>query len=159
MGVLSTACEASLDHVCNSAADGTTRATVPSRAECRHDDSSDAASSVTISTPLKDPIQRLKEHASFSVAYKEAMDKKNSTATEKLALEQQLVNIKQQEISAREKEVKELHFHSMYLDLREDLKLAMELNMQEDIQRIKSEMQAVKKRRLNLYSDEENKNK
>lgn len=159
MGVMSTACEASLDHVCNSAADGTTRATVPSRAECRYDGLSDAASSITILTPVKDPIQRLKEHASFSVAYKEAMDKKNSTATEKLALEEKLVNIKQQEISAREKEVKDLHFHSMYSDLREDLKLAMELNMQEDIQRIKSEMQAVKKRRLNLYSDEENKNK
>ena len=46
----------------------------------------------------------------------------------------------------------------MYSDLREDLKLVMELNIQEDIQRIKSEMQAVKKRRLNLYSDEENEN-
>ena len=76
MGVLSDGCVAPLDYVFNSLTDNILEATVPTRSECRQDGISDAADSVSLTTPVKDPIQRLKERAIFNDAYKNAMKKK-----------------------------------------------------------------------------------
>lgn len=40
------------------------------------------------------------------------------------------------EVSAREKEVQEAHLHSMYVDLRDDLKLALEMSDWDEAARI-----------------------
>ena len=71
---------------------------------------------------------------------------------QKLALDKELLCIKHKEAEARAKEVQDTHLHSMYTDLREDLKLAVQLDDKEDIKSIKAEMQEIKRRRLNLFN-------
>ena len=158
MGVLSDGCVAPLDYVFNSLTDNILEATVPTRSECRQDGISDAADSVSLTTPVKDPIQRLKERATFNDAYKNAMEKTNDTAMQKLALDKELLGIKHKEVEARAKEVQDTHLHTMYADLREDLKLAVELDNKDDIKTIKAEMQELQRRRLSLFKETSGKN-
>merc|ERR1740139_1010169 len=154
MGFLSTECEGSLDYVGTSMVIVEHNATTPSRETMREDALSDAASSLT-STPYQDPVARLKEHASFNEAYARVQGTKNDIARTKLEMEREMVGMKKQEIdarsrevSAREKEVKEAHLHSLYVDFRDDLKLALEMNDQEEAARIREEMRNVKRRCL-----------
>ena len=144
MGVLSDGCVAPLDHVCNSITDNILEATVPTRSECRLDAISDATSSVSRTTPIKDPIQRLKECATFNDAYKDTIEKKNDTAMQKLALDKELLSIKHKEVEAPAKEVQDTHLQTMYADLREYLKLAVQLDYKDDIKSIKAEMKELK---------------
>ena len=158
MGVLSTECEGALDYVGSSTVRDEHRVKAPSRAEIREENLSDATSSLS-STPYKDPIARLKEHASFNEAYARVQDTKNEIAKTKLEMEREMVGMKKKEIdahsrevTAREKEVKEAHLHSLYVDFRDDLKFALEINDVEEAARIREEMKRVKRRRLDLYS-------
>lgn len=159
MGVLSTECEGALDYVGSSTVRDEHRVKAPSRAEIREENLSDATSSLGSSTPYKDPIARLKEHASFNEAYARVQETKNDIAKTKLEMEREMVGMKKKEIdarsrevTAREKEVKEAHFHSLYVDFWDDLKFALEINDVEEAARIREEMKRVKRRRLDLYS-------
>ena len=62
------------------------------------------------------------------------------------------IDARSREVTAREKEVKEAHLHSLYVDFRDDLKFALEINDLEEAARIREEMKRVKRRRLDLYS-------
>ena len=161
MGVLSTECEAALEYAGASTQGKDHKANAPSRKDVRDEAQSDAASSLS-STPYKPPIARLKEHASFNEAYSRVHETKNEIVKTKLDMERELVGMKKQEVdartrevSAREKEVKEAHLHSLYVDFRDDLKFALEMNDNEEAARIRREMENVKRRRLGLYSQNE----
>ena len=85
---------------------------------------------------------------------------KNDLSRKKLDMEKEMVGMRKIEINARsrgvtsrEKEVKEAHLHSLYVDFREDLKCVMEMNDQDDAARIQEEMRNVKRRRMDLYSE------
>ena len=62
------------------------------------------------------------------------------------------IDARSREVTAREKEVKEAHLHSLYVGFWDDLKFALEINDVEEAARIREEMKRVKRRRLDLYS-------
>ena len=71
---------------------------------------------------------------------------------EMVGMKKQEVDARTREVSAREKEVEEAHLHSLYVDFRDDLKFALEMNDKEEAARIRGEMKNVKRRRLGWYS-------
>jgi len=135
------------------------KSAIPSRGNIRKDTFSDSASTLT-TTSYHDPLAQLKEHELLNESYGRVQGTEYDLAGKKLDTEREMVGMmkieiyaRSREVTAREKELKEGHLYSPYVGVREYLKLALQINDQYKAERIQEEMRNVKKRRINIYSE------
>ena len=165
MGVLSEHCELCLDHATDrEGSKGANKASVPTRAEVRSDALMDQISAISGDTPTKPgdtplsvALARSKERASYNEVYKAANEAKIDLGNKRLKIDEQSLALKELEVKAketeavaREKEVSSVHLNLLYRDLRQDLKDAKDDGNNEEVRRIKDEMNEVKRQRMKL---------
>ena len=133
---------------------------MPSRIDARNAGLEDGTPSSHLTSQSKRDtvIERLKRHADFSIAYKEANVEKGDVARKRLKLDEDFaakeIEIMEKNASSREKEatartseVQGHHLEKLYRDLKDDLKEAKEEMDEHEIQKIKKRLRDVQNKR------------
>ena len=118
------------------------------------DQSSAASLASAVSSPSNVPssIERLRAKASYNEAYKEANHQKIELGTKRLKMLESELDIKRDEVKARQDEVKLVGLAALYDDLRQDLRDARESGDADDVRSIKEQMRTVQKQRRDLMA-------
>ena len=110
--------------------------------------------SSSVSSPSNVPllIEKLRARTSYNEAYKEVNQQKIDLGAKRLKILEDELDIKRNEVKARQDKVKLAGLAAYYLDLRQDLRVANKRGDADDVRSIKENMQAVQKRRRDLMA-------
>jgi hypothetical protein len=171
-GVLLNKCEPCIAHVCETEGE-TELAKAPSQSDVRLAGLADheGLSTSSKSTDARpDALRRLKRHADYNEVYKEAAQNKDDLSRKRLKMDKQLAGAQMEtmkkEVALREKEVlareMEVQTHAKEAqssalgkknrDLREELKYAKADDDKDEIERIKKELDEIRKMRVELVT-------